>query len=244
MTTVNQDEMSESATQLKMNGWPVTVVRTRRRTAALQVRQGQIIVRCPVQMPDLEITQWIEAKKIWLQRHLVRQHRQQAARPELTHGARWHYRGEPLTLSLCQRRRWTINRQSGELQVAGPDLRASRLSQKLGEWYRSEASKHMTPLTQDWARQLGVESRLSDVRFRRTRSKWGHCSPQGRIQYNWQIMQAPDRVIEYLVIHEVCHLRHSNHGREFWTLVQRHCPHHRHARNWLREHGNSLEFRE
>ena len=231
-----------SCTALEVDGREVRVYRSQRRTASLQVREAGIVVRCPVRTSDAEIRQWLGRKQRWLQRHLDRQQAQQAARPRLMDGARWHFRGQPLRLSLASGTRWDIHRSRGHLMVTGPDLSTTRLNSRLSDWYRSEAKAHMAPATRCWARQLGLARRLRDVRFRRTRSKWGHCSRNGIIQYNWQVMQAPDFVIEYLMVHEVCHLREPNHGPAFWALVEQHQPQRRTAQTWLREHGGSLNF--
>ena len=72
------------------------------------------------------------------------------------------------------------------------------------------------------------------VSVRSQRSRWGSCSATGRISLNWRLIQFPDSVVEYVLLHELAHLRHMNHSRQFWSEVARLCPDYRTARQWLR----------
>ena len=76
--------------------------------------------------------------------------------------------------------------------------------------------------------------------MRFTRSKWGHCTSEGVLQYNWHIVLAPEPVVDYLVAHEVCHLRHLNHSAHFWALVASVCPDYQAQRDWLKANGRCL----
>jgi hypothetical protein len=78
---------------------------------------------------------------------------------------------------------------------------------------------------------------VTAVSVRAQRSRWGSCSPSGRISLNWRLIQLPPQVSEYILLHELAHLRHLNHSARFWREVERLCPWHREARAWLR--GNA-----
>lgn len=98
----------------------------------------------------------------------------------------------------------------------------------------------MGPQTIRLARQIKRE--VSDIRFRRTKTKWGHCTSRGVIQYNWLIMMAPRDIIDYLIAHEVSHLAHPNHSARFWQQVARLAPNYLQERAWLRENGHKLNL--
>lgn len=110
----------------------------------------------------------------------------------------------------------------------------------LQKLYQREALALLTEKSRNFAAQLGLE--FTSVKVRRTRSKWGHCTIRGELQYNWLVCLAPEAVVDYLVIHEVCHLQHHNHSRAFWTLVERLCPDYRNLRRWLKENGHQLHL--
>jgi predicted metal-dependent hydrolase len=84
---------------------------------------------------------------------------------------------------------------------------------------------------------------VSRVSVRDQRSRWGSCSPSGHICLNWRLMLMPDHVREYVLIHELMHLRRLDHSRHFWRLVAHACPGYKQARQWLRENRHLLEDR-
>jgi len=93
-------------------------------------------------------------------------------------------------------------------------------------------------LIEDEAPELGVEPKR--VQIRDQRSRWGSCSTRGTLSFNWRLVLAPFEVLDYVVVHELCHLREPNHSRRFWKLVEQRRPDWRAQRDWLHEHGPEL----
>jgi predicted metal-dependent hydrolase len=85
---------------------------------------------------------------------------------------------------------------------------------------------------------IGVEP--ARVQIRDQRSRWGSCSTRGTLSFNWRLVLAPFDVLDYVVVHELCHLREPNHSRRFWGLVEQRRPEWRAQRDWLHEHGPEL----
>ena len=83
----------------------------------------------------------------------------------------------------------------------------------------------------------GIYQRIT-IRDQKTR--WGSCSAKGTLSFNWRLMLAPPAVLDYVVVHELCHLTHMNHSNAFWELVESDCPDYRAHRKWLKEHGQEL----
>ena len=81
------------------------------------------------------------------------------------------------------------------------------------------------------------------ISVRRQRSKWGSCSAKGNLNFNCLLLLAPERVLDYVVVHELCHLREMNHSRRFWAFVEIFCPDFRESRRWLKENGAALMAR-
>lgn len=103
---------------------------------------------------------------------------------------------------------------------------------------RTAARKLVSTLAAEEAEQLGVAYRR--IRIGGQRTLWGSCSPRGTLSFNWRLVLAPAEVLDYVVVHELCHLRVFNHSRRFWALVEGRRPHWREQRDWLREHGPEL----
>jgi predicted metal-dependent hydrolase len=103
---------------------------------------------------------------------------------------------------------------------------------------RRAARELVTMLADEEAEALGVSYSRIEIRDQRTR--WGSCSPKGTLSFNWRLALAPLEVLDYVVVHELCHLREPNHSPRFWRLVTERRPGWREQRAWLREHGPEL----
>jgi predicted metal-dependent hydrolase len=111
-------------------------------------------------------------------------------------------------------------------------LERLRLTEEQG---RREARARISLIVQSEARALGVS--YSRITLRDQRSRWGSCSSKGGLSFNWRLVLAPHDVLDYVVVHEVCHLRELHHGPAFWKLVERRRPGYRDAKRWLDDHG-------
>jgi predicted metal-dependent hydrolase len=119
--------------------------------------------------------------------------------------------------------------------VAGnPDF----LARRVGDFLRAEAGRRLAVLARDKALLAGVAVRRVSVRD--TRSRWGSCSPKGALMFCWRLLMAPPLVQDYVVAHEVAHLRHLNHGTAFWALADQLSPHRAAAEAWLAQEGPRL----
>ncbi len=103
---------------------------------------------------------------------------------------------------------------------------------------RLGARELVSALAEEEAERIGVEYRR--IRIGGQRTLWGSCSPRGTVSFNWRLVLAPLEVLDYVVVHELCHLHVPNHSRRFWALVERHRPHWRQQRDWLRDYGPEL----
>jgi predicted metal-dependent hydrolase len=105
----------------------------------------------------------------------------------------------------------------------------------LKQWYIHYATNTLVTRTTFWASVIKVNPKRITIKEQKTR--WGSCSSKGNINYNWRIIMAPMEVIDYLVIHELCHLRIPNHSQAFWQEVGNYSPHFKQCREWLRTNG-------
>jgi predicted metal-dependent hydrolase len=103
---------------------------------------------------------------------------------------------------------------------------------------RTAARELVTMLADEEAPRLEVAYRA--IRIGDQRTLWGSCSTTGTLSFNWRLVLAPLAVADYVVVHELCHLRVHRHSQRFWSLVERQRPGYREQRAWLREHGPEL----
>ena len=142
---------------------------------------------------------------------------------------------EPIPLRLTSGPRSEARKRDGAVCVAGPP---EGVGTALARWYRREARRRMLELVEQETARLRVECASVAVRDQRTR--WASCSRAGNLAFNWRLVIAPVDVQRYVVIHELCHLRISNHSKAFWSLLDDAMPGWRDHAAWLREHGHEL----
>jgi predicted metal-dependent hydrolase len=134
---------------------------------------------------------------------------------------------------LADKRPWLEEQRRRQVPRLGLErLRVSESEARQG------ARELVSALAEEEAAQLGVA--YERIRIGGQRTLWGSCSSRGTLSFNWRLVLAPQEVLDYVVVHELCHLRVPNHSRRFWALVERHRPHWREQRAWLREHGPEL----
>jgi hypothetical protein len=131
--------------------------------------------------------------------------------------------------------RRSVARHEDDLVVSGP---ADGIAAAVERWLRAEAARAIAPLVADKARRLGVVA--AGVGVRDTRSRWGSCSPTGTLSFCWRLVLAPADVLDYVVAHEVAHLRERGHGARFWSIVATLTACLDDGRAWLSRHGHTL----
>ena len=134
---------------------------------------------------------------------------------------------------LQEKHPWITERRSRQVPRLGLDASAVSESEA-----RTAARELISTLAEEHRERIGVEYRR--IRIGGQRTLWGSCSPRGTLSFNWRLVLAPLEVVDYVVVHELCHLRVPNHSQPFWALVARHRPHCREQRDWLRDYGPEL----
>jgi predicted metal-dependent hydrolase len=180
--------------------------------------------------------QFAERNAPWIERQILKQ----TLRP--TRPATWHlgteiyFRGERMRLEAgnnSQTGSITFGSELVRVVDAQGDLRAA-IERHLRKLAAEELPARVLELAA--AHQLSVHR----VTVRNQRSRWGSCSRRGTISLNWRLVQAPRFVRDYLILHELAHLREMNHSRRFWSEVERLCPTFREAERWLKQHSGLL----
>jgi hypothetical protein len=134
---------------------------------------------------------------------------------------------------LDSHQEWLARERARQVPRLGLD--AVSLSEREG---RAAARRQIEALAQREAAAMGVSYARLAIRDQRTR--WGSCSSRGTLSFNWRLVLAPPAVLDYVVVHELCHLRHPDHSTRFWGLVAERRPDYPAQRSWLRRHGAEL----
>ena len=103
---------------------------------------------------------------------------------------------------------------------------------------KNEAKEYLPDLVLFFAEKIGVE--FNEIHIRSQKTRWGSCSAKNNLNFNCLLMLCPENVREYIVVHELCHLKELNHSKQFWSLIERHYPDYKNAKLWLKENGREI----
>ncbi|MGB1236879.1 MAG: M48 family metallopeptidase [Pseudomonadales bacterium] len=215
----------------------------KRRQLCIQVKQSTLHVLAPLNLPSDAIEQFIESKRAWITRKLAQQAIQQQqlqdpfGRPFiLIEGLRRAVdftRGNKAQVTLCDE---LLTVQTPN-RVLDANLTQYRRRQ-LDKWFATTASQQLPQRLLYWCERTGLTP--SDLQIKKYKSRWGSCNQRGVISLNSLLLMTPASVVDYVIVHELCHLIHMNHSNVFWQLVQHHFPESHHAKAWLRQHASIL----
>jgi len=201
----------------------------RQKRLRLHVRSGEVLLTVPPRTTRPAIDAFLAEQRHWIAATLEQEldgERLGLRRP----GVVWRL-GEPLAL-VCRRDVRTQLRDR-ELHVPTHDVEAA-----IERWYRSETRRLAEATIAAESGALGVT--VARLRVGDQRSRWGSASARGTISLSWRLLLAPADVFDYVLVHELCHLRELNHSPRFWALVAAARPGYREQKRWLARHGAEL----
>ena len=147
-------------------------------------------------------------------------------------------------LSFVQEKADWILRTYEKQHSIQPPIRSSQEQkqiQALEKRYRDAAKEYIPKRAAYYHQFTGGHYKKITIRDQKTR--WGSCSGTGNLSFNFRLMLAPPRVLDYVVVHELCHLTHMNHSKDFWNMVERILPDYKEQRKWLKENGHTLQVK-
>lgn len=159
-------------------------------------------------------------------------------------GAEWPVLGADRELVLERRRSSTIDFAADCIRLARSHVDRTSIERALEYCFRETAREHFETRVAALAPEMGVADQVGDVEIRNQQTRWGSCSTSGTLSLNWRLLMAPRPIVDYVLIHELAHLREHNHSDAFWSIVAAHDPDWEAHRGWLREHSVELIFTE
>jgi predicted metal-dependent hydrolase len=220
------------------------VIRSRRKTADIIIeRNGKVIVRAPEWANDEQIAKLVTSRYISICQGLAEWRELNAAHVvrEYKNGEAFLYLGRAYRLSLVSEQDDSLVFRNGRFLMRC-DLvdHATNASAKSAfrDFYISKGVVRLAARVNYYAPKVGVGPCTIDVKD--LGHRWASCSTTGKLSFHWKIMMAPLNVIDYLVVHELCHFHHRDHTREFWNEVDKVMPDYLERQGWLRKNGAAL----
>lgn len=227
--------------------FPIEIIRTERsKSASIEIEDDTVKVTVPQNLSDLRIEELIKNRTVWIRQKLKIQ--TETIRPkdkEYVNGETFSYLGQNYRLKCLSGGSGEAKLTNGYLTVSlAKDASGAAVGgcvrQSLRQWYQARALEKLKEKTKRYSAILGVSPQ--SVGVKEYKARWGSCSSSGDVTYNWRIIMAPHHIVDYIVVHELCHLLEHNHGPKYWKHVQNVVPNYKECREWLKVNGEGLRI--
>jgi len=215
------------------------VVHSKRQTFALVIdKDGALTVRAPLSATRKQIEEIVEKHRTWIEKKQAEaaRRKQESRLPQVQKGELFWFQGKQYPLSISEKSSQAVRLYGNRIILSKEYLQDGRVV--IESWYKTMA-RLLLPLRVDTlAAQHGLKP--TSIRITSARTRWGSCSAKGALNFSWRLIMAPPEVMDYVIVHELAHLRQRNHSKAFWTEVERMLPDYRQQRKWLKENGHRL----
>lgn len=203
------------------------VIYSQRRTLGLCIKaDGSLIIRVPAGTSDRVIKRLLEEKKNWILKHTIRIAEQvQVATRTFTNGEMHLFRGQYRTLTIIDSDKQFCRFADTSIEVGTTSKNKDHIRKILYAGYRNEAMNIFPGMLKNLLEKMELKGfKPAGLKIRTMKSRWGSCSSKGFITLNSDLVRLNDIYIEYVMMHELCHLKHHNHGNGFYVLLSELCP--------------------
>lgn len=213
---------------------PYKLERRSRRTVGIKIDQTGLIVHAPNRISQSQLEQMLMSKIAWIQSKLKAQQENALPAFEWKDGASLLFLGNPVKLSIApDTASRALEYTPGLLRLALPNPEnTAQIAKKVVQWYRKQALTDFSRRLEILSAKLGVPT--PTLFLSNARSRWGSCNSKQEIRLNWRLLQAPPNIINYVVAHELAHLKEMNHSAKFWTMVEKIYPDYKTAEKELK----------
>lgn len=210
---------------------------TRRQTTEISVeRDGHLVVRAPAAASGEALRKYAHQKRGWVYEKLAKRELLVGTPPkrEFVAGEGFPYLGRTYRLLLVDEQDVPLKLREGRFRMRRGD--ASRGREVLVAWYTEHATAWLAGRVAGWSERIGVGDQA--LRVRDLGYRWGSCGASG-LNFHWATITLPPAVVDYVIVHELAHLEHPDHGERFWGAVERALPNARATKAWLAERGGA-----
>lgn len=204
----------------------------RNRHVYLRIRNGQLVIRANPSVSHKDIERIIDNKWQWIQKSLL-ECQTIDDNPELKIGSECYFLGQRYALILRQGDKQKAVISDEGLIITGKHLAYENVIGLLNQFYKMQSQKICQQYLEKWVPRMKLHPQK--ISYRNNVSRWGSCSGQNNISFNTNLAQLEPAMIEYVVVHELAHIKEKNHSPRFWALVEKHLPNAQNTRQQLRQ---------
>ena len=196
---------------------PDEIVKSKRRTISICVmKDGRVVVRAPLRAKNETIQKFLIQKQNWITEKIYLVNKNRAEHINIINNNKKLLFGREMTVKHCETKTITANLESGEIAVpAGFD--EGELEKKINNWFKKLAKDVLAKRTAEFSAKMKIYP--NKIKLSKSKNRWGSCSNNSVISYNTKVIMLPPKLIDYIIVHELCHIVEFNHSKKFWELV-------------------------
>ena len=234
---------------LELNGIPFIVTRKKGRFTSVTMRvkpDGVVYVTAPRLMPQFVLNQILRSREDWFRKQLSRYSQQKKDAKQYKSGESILYLGKEYPIELHVSYEHLVTRIEFKqntfhifVHAGHSETKQIELIQKtLKRWFMSEGKAYLIQRANYFASLIGMD--YTSLTLKTVSSIWGSCSRDQKLTFNWKLILTPPEIIDYVVAHEISHLKHKHHQKSFWDQVELFDPDHKKHRAWLRKNSSNI----
>ena len=215
--------------------------RSNRKTASIYIeRNGEVSLQVPSSFEGVQVEALIESKRRWIYRNLAVWQDLNATRVcrEFVSGEGFLYLGSSYRLQIVESQDVPLKLKNGYFYLC-PDEKIGN-AQVFKDFYRTKGMERIPARVKLYQQRMGVSA--TSIRVQELQNRWGSCTRDRKLLFHWKCMMAPLSVLDYIVVHELAHIKHANHTPEFWHEVDKAMPDFKQREDWLRNNGAGMDL--
>ena len=217
--------------------YPDKIIRSKRKSLAVCIDNfGAVIVRAPLRLSEDKIFAFLQEKESWIQdKKSKKQSVGLSLPPENLDGYTFLILGERCQITLIEGKKIGFDKENYRLFLPKENAKA-----RLQKWLKENAKRIFSNVAEQKAKEMTLS--YKSVRISSAKTRWGTCSVDNRLCFTFRLLYAPKDVIEYVIVHELSHVKHKNHSQSFWKEVEKYVPDWKKRRKWLKDHAILMEI--
>ena len=220
-----------------------TLVRSRRKTASIYIeRDGKVSVLVPEKLTARQVDDILESKRKWIYQSLAEWQDLNANRiqRDYVNGEGFLYLGRTYRLKLVSDLPEPLMLKDGYFCLRATKASAPDADAVFREFYRVKGATRIPPRVAYFQAKMGVKSK--SIKIMELKHRWASCTTNGNLNFHWKCMMAPLTIIDYIVVHELVHLKHPDHSKAFWNYLGKVMPDYLERKDWLKKYGVGMDL--
>ncbi len=217
------------------------IIRTKRKTIGLQITDdATLIIKVPYHIGEDEIKNILLKHKNWINKKVkkIKERKIKYYPKKFIEGEKFLFLGKYYKLKIEKREELKLNINEKYFVISEAPLALKK--RLFTEWYKKNGYKVISERVKYYVQKYGFS--YNKINITDAKKRWGSCSPSNNLNFSLRLIMAPIDIVDYVIVHELCHLKEKNHGKSFWRKVKSIMPDYKEKERWLKENGYFLRF--